>query len=75
MDNISWYNFCLGSVSKEFTKDEQNEISLNGTLYDFSVDHSSVTKENIRNINQYLMIKNNAKYVWVYWKNIYWIFN
>ena len=23
-DNISWYNFCLGSISKNFTKDEQN---------------------------------------------------
>ena len=27
-DNISWYNLCLGSVSKDFTKDEQHEISL-----------------------------------------------
>ena len=25
-DNKSWYNFCLRSVSKVFTKDEQNEI-------------------------------------------------
>ena len=31
-DNITWYNFCLGSVSQDFTKDEQNEISLNGTV-------------------------------------------
>ena len=28
-DNTSWYNFCLGSVSKDFTKDEQSEIFLN----------------------------------------------
>ena len=21
-DNISWYNFCLGSISKDFAKDE-----------------------------------------------------
>ena len=33
--NISWYNFCLGSVSKVFTKDEQSEISFNDTVYDF----------------------------------------
>ena len=39
-DIISWYNFCLGSMSKDFTKDEQNEISLNDPLYDFSVDHN-----------------------------------
>ena len=57
-DNISWYNFCLGSVSKDFTKYEQSEISLNSTAYDFSVDHSSI-KEDIINIHQYLMVKNN----------------
>ena len=60
-DNIGWHNFCLGSISKDFTKDEQCKISLNGTLYDFSVDHSSIKKENILNIHQYIMIKNNVK--------------
>ena len=44
-DNKSWHNFCLGSISKKFTKDEQREISLNGTIYDFSVDHSSIKKK------------------------------
>ena len=44
-DNISWYNCCLGSKSKDFTKDEQREISLNGTVYDFSIDHSSIKKK------------------------------
>ena len=39
-DNISWYNFCLGSVSKDFAIDKQSKIPLNGTVYDFSVDHS-----------------------------------
>ena len=34
-DNIRWHQFCLGSVSKDFTKDEQSKISLNGTAYDF----------------------------------------
>ena len=57
-DNISWYNFCLESISKDFTKDEQNGISLNRTVYDFSVDHSSVKQGDILNIYQYLMIKN-----------------
>ena len=63
-DNISWYNFCLGSISKDFTKDEQSEISLNGTAYDFSVDHSSIEKEDILNIHQHLMVQirqNNIK--------------
>ena len=35
-DKISWYNFCLGSVSKDLTIDEQSDISLNGTVYDFT---------------------------------------
>ena len=43
-DNISWYNFYFGSVSKDVTNDEQREISLNSTVYDFSVDHSSIKK-------------------------------
>ena len=40
-DNISWYEFYLGSISKNFTKDELSEILLNHSVYDFSVDHSA----------------------------------
>ena len=60
-DNIILYNCCLRSISKDFTKDELSEIFLNGTVYDFSVDHSSIKKEDILNILQYLLIKNNIK--------------
>ena len=35
--------------------------SLNGTAYDFSVENSSIKKEGILNIHQYLIIKNNRK--------------
>ena len=28
-DNLSWYNFCLGDISKDLTKDEQSDMSLN----------------------------------------------
>ena len=41
-DNISVYNIYLGSVSKYFTNDEQCEMSLNSTVYGFSVYHSSI---------------------------------
>ena len=58
---MRWYDFCLGRVSKIFTKNEQNEISLNGTVYDFLFGHSSVEKEDILNIYEHLMIKNNIK--------------
>ena len=59
--NIIWYNFGLESVSKDFTKDEQSQISLNGTAPDFPVDHSSIKKEEILNIHQNSMIKNSTK--------------
>ena len=42
--NISWKNFCLGSVSEDFEKDNQSEISLNGTVHNFSVEHTSIKK-------------------------------
>ena len=45
--NILWYQFCLGSISKDFTKDEMGEIYLNSTVYEFSVDHSSIQKKKI----------------------------
>ena len=37
--NIPQYEFCLERVSKDFIKDEINDISLNGTIYIFSVVH------------------------------------
>ena len=43
-DDIIWKNFCLGDVSKDFTKDEKSEISLNSTVFDFSVHHSLIKK-------------------------------
>ena len=59
-DNISWYNFGLGSITKDFTKDAQSKMSLNGTVYDVLVDHSSIKKD-ILNIHQYRMVKKNIK--------------
>ena len=50
-DNISWHNFYLGSILEDFIKVEQSEISLNGTVYDFSVYNSSFKKEDILNIH------------------------
>ena len=41
-DSISWYSFCLGNISKDFTKDKQSEFSLNRTVYDFSADDSPI---------------------------------
>ena len=65
----------LGTVSKDFAKNGQSEISLNGTVYDYSVDHISIKKEGILHIYQYLMVANNIKLCLILFKNIYWIIN
>ena len=52
---------CLGSVSKDFTKDEMREILLNVVAYDFSIDRSPTEKGDILNIHEYLIKKNNTE--------------
>lgn len=60
-NNIAWYEFCLGNISKYFTKGELSEISLNGTAFDFSVDHSPFEKEDVLDIHEYLIKKNSKQ--------------
>ena len=42
------------------------EVSLNGNVYDFSVDYNSIDKSDILNIHKYLMIKNDINNVQSY---------
>ena len=60
-NNINWYGLLLGSLSKDFTEDEQSDISLNGTEYDLSVDHSLIQKEDKLITHQYLMVGKDIK--------------
>ena len=53
--------FCLGSISNGFSATESREVSLNGNVYDFSVDYNSIDKSDILKIHKYLMTKNNIK--------------
>ena len=54
--------FCLGSISNGFSALESREVSLNGKVYDFSVDYNSIIdKSDILNIHKYLMTKNYIK--------------
>ena len=39
--------FSLGSISDGFRATESKEISLDGNLYDFSVDYNSIDKSDI----------------------------
>ena len=51
--------FSLASISNGFSAIESTEVSLNGNVYDFSVDYSSIDKSDISDIRKYLMPKNN----------------
>ena len=51
--------YCLGSISNGFSATESREVSLNGNVYDFSVDYNSMDKSDILNIHKYLITKNN----------------
>ena len=53
--------FCLRSISNGFRATESREVSLNGNVYDFSVDYNYIVKSDILNINKYSMTKNNIK--------------
>ena len=53
--------FCLGSIFNRFSNTDSREVSLNGIMYDFSVDYNSFNKSDILNIDKYLMNKNNIK--------------
>ena len=51
--------FCLGSTSNGFSAVESREVSLNGNVYDFSVDYNSINKSRILKIDKYLKTKDN----------------
>ena len=53
--------FCLGIMSNGFSATESREVSLNGNVYEFLVDYSSVNKSDIINILEYLMTKSKIK--------------
>ena len=53
--------FCLRSISNGFSASESRGVSLNGLVYDVSVDYYFIVKADILNIHKYLMAKNNIK--------------
>ena len=50
---------CLGNISKDWTLDNMKKTRLNGYVYDFSVDYDAITVDDILDIHNYLMKKNN----------------
>lgn len=43
----TFYAFILENLSIDSTKCELNEVSLNSTVYDLSLDHSAIEKEHM----------------------------
>ena len=54
-DIIDFVNFD----SKEWSVDNMKRIGFTGYIYDFSVDYTSITINDIEDIPKYLMDKNN----------------
>ena len=49
----------LGSISKDWSVDNTKDTGLNGYGYDFSVDYDATAVDDIKDIHEYLMKKNN----------------
>ena len=49
---------CLGNISKDWSTDNMKKTGLTGYVYDFSADYNAVTIDDIKDIHNYLMKKN-----------------
>ena len=49
----------LGNISKDWSADNMKKTAFNGCIYDFSVDYDATDIDDIRDIHNYLMKKNN----------------
>ena len=49
---------CLGNISKDWSNDNMKKTGLTGYVYDFSADYNAVTIDDIKDIHNYLMKKN-----------------
>ena len=49
---------CLGNISKDWTADNMKKTGLNGYVYDVIVDHDAIAVDDILDIQNYLMKKN-----------------
>ena len=50
--------FWLGNISKDWSVDNVKKTGLNGHVYDFSVDYDAIAFDNMLDIHNYLMKKN-----------------
>ena len=50
---------CLGNISKDWSADNMKKTGFNGYVYDFRVDYGATDVDDIKDIQKYLMNKNN----------------
>ena len=56
---ISLGSICLGNISKDWSVDNMKRTGFTGYVYDFSVDYNAIAVDDIKDIHNYLMKKNN----------------
>ena len=49
---------CLGNISKDWSVDNMKRTGLNEYVYDFRVDYDAIANDDILDIHNYLMKKN-----------------
>ena len=49
---------CLGNISKDWSIDNMKRTGFTGYVYDFSVDYDATDVDDIKDIHNYLMKKN-----------------
>ena len=49
---------CLGNISKDWTVDNMKKTGFNVCIYEFSVDYDAIAADDILEIHNYLMKKN-----------------
>ena len=62
---INPYEICLGNISNDWSIDNMKNTSLQGYVYDFSVDYDAIVLSAILDIHKYLMKKNGMVVVFV----------
>ena len=50
---------CLGNISKDWSTDNMKKNGLTGYVYDFSADYNAIAVDDIKDIHNYLVKKNN----------------
>ena len=50
---------CLGNISKKWSADNMKKTGITGYVYDFSADYNAIAVDDIKDIHNYLMKKNN----------------